>query len=260
MKLSLFQVDAFSQKVFKGNPAAVVPLDKWIDAAVMQSIAAENNLSETAFFVPTKIGFEIRWFTPVAEVSLCGHATLAAAHVIFKEGSYPKKELSFGSRSGKLHVCLDNDYLQLDFPADQLSPEPVPTKIVRGMGVTPEDCFRGKSDYLLVYSNQQIIKRLRPDFKLLAKVGSRGIIATAPGDKVDFVSRFFAPGIGVNENPVTGSAPASLVPYWTQRLKKKEFTAHQLSARGGVVQYALKDGRVQIAGRAITYLRGTIEI
>jgi PhzF family phenazine biosynthesis protein len=260
MKLPIFQVDAFAEELFQGNPAAVIPLEEWLPDGLMQSVAMENNLSETAFFVQTKAGFEIRWFTPKAEVDLCGHATLATAHVIFSEAYYPKEKISFGSRSGLLKVKKENDLLQLNFPADVVKQIEAPKDIVNAVGLIPTECFQGKTDYLFVYQTEKEIRELRPDFSALAKTKARGIIVTAPGDGCDFVSRFFAPAVGIDEDPVTGSAHTVLTPYWAEKLGKTNFSAQQVSARGGKLECALKDDRVLIAGRAKTYLHGEIYI
>lgn len=258
MKLPIFQVDAFAEALFQGNPAAVVPLTEWLSDATMQSIALENNLSETAFFVPTQAGFEIRWFTPKSEVDLCGHATLASAHVIFNEAAYPRDTISFGSRSGELTVTKKGDLLELNFPADAIRPIAEPTALTKALGKKPKDCYLGKTDYLMVYETQEDIEQLKPDFGVLAQTGARGIIATAPGNEVDFVSRFFAPGVGIDEDPVTGSAHTTLMPYWTGKLGKTDLSARQISARGGQLQCRLQGDRVLIAGSAKTYLRGEI--
>lgn len=258
MKLPLFQVDAFAENLFKGNPAAVVPLDHWLDDEVMQQIAMENNLSETAFFVPTTEGFEIRWFTPKAEVKLCGHATLAAAHVIFEEAGYPKDKIVFSSKSGQLCVQKNEDKLQLNFPADTIRPIDAPNQIFQALGKLPKECFKGKTDYLLVFDTEKQIREISPSFSQLARTKVRGVIVTAPGDQVDFVSRFFAPGVGVDEDPVTGSAHTSLTPYWAKRLGKTNMVARQLSQRGGELTVSLQNERVLIAGKTKTYLRGEI--
>jgi PhzF family phenazine biosynthesis protein len=260
MKLPLFQVDAFAESLFKGNPAAVVPLENWLPDGLMQQIAMENNLSETAFFVPATDGFEIRWFTPKTEVKLCGHATLATAHVIFKEAGYPNKEIIFSSKSGLLRVQKNEDKLQLDFPADTIRPVDAPNQIFQAIGKLPKECFKGKTDYLLVFENEKQIREMTPAFSQLAKAQVRGVIVTAPGDQVDFVSRFFAPGVGVDEDPVTGSAHTSLTPYWAKRLGKTRMIARQLSKRGGELTVSLLDDRVLIAGKTKTYLRGEIFI
>lgn len=260
MKLPIFQVDAFAEELFQGNPAAVVPLKEWLPDITMQHIALENNLSETAFFVPTQAGFEIRWFTPKAEVDLCGHATLAAAHTIFNEAEYPQSEISFGSRSGKLTVMKKGDLLELNFPADDLKKIDHLTELTEAIGKKPVECYLGKTDYLFAYTNQQDIEQIKPDFGALSKTGARGIIVTAPGDEVDFVSRFFAPGVGIDEDPVTGSAHTTLTPYWARKLGKEIFAARQISERGGQLECTIKGDRVLIAGKAKTYLRGEIFI
>ncbi|WP_163707350.1 PhzF family phenazine biosynthesis protein [Mangrovibacterium lignilyticum] len=260
MKLPLFQVDAFAENLFKGNPAAVVPLDQWLDKDLMQQIAMENNLSETAFFITTKDGFEIRWFTPKAEVKLCGHATLATAHVIFEEVNYPHAEITFGSHSGPLIVSKKEQLLQLDFPADRVKPVDAPNLIIKALGKLPVACYKGKTDYMLVYESEIDVRDMNPNFSALAKTDARGIIVTAPGTKANFVSRFFAPRIGVDEDPVTGSAHTTLTPYWANRLGKQELTAHQLSKRGGELIVSMKENRVLIAGKTKTYMRGEIFI
>jgi len=260
MKLPLFQVDAFAEDLFKGNPAAVVPLEEWLTKETMQQIAMENNLSETAFFVPSSEGFEIRWFTPKAEVKLCGHATLASAHVIFQEANYPHEQITFGSLSGSLRVSKKENLLQLDFPADYMRPIDAPNQIIQAIGKLPSACLKGKTDYMLIYETEKEIRDICPNFAQLSRTDARGVIVTAPGKSVDFVSRFFAPGVGVDEDPVTGSAHTSLTPYWAKRLGKTEMTAQQLSQRGGELHVSLNDNRVLIAGKAKTYMRGEIFI
>ena len=258
MQLPIFQVDAFTSKTFKGNPAAVVPLNKWLPDEVMQNIAMENNLSETAFFVPSQAGFEIRWFTPVAEVDLCGHATLATAHVIFQEARYTAGEISLGSRSGRLTVKKVGDKLQLDFPADSFSQVEAAEQIISAIGQNPAHVFRGKTDYLLVFENEEIIRQIKPNFYLLKETEARGVIVTAEGTEVDFVSRFFAPAVGIDEDPVTGSAHTTLTPFWATRLGKSKLSARQLSKRGGKLDVELQNDRVLINGQAVTYLQGEI--
>ena len=260
MKLPIFQIDAFTNELFKGNPAAVIPLEEWLNDATMQSIALENNLSETAFFVPTQAGFEIRWFTPVTEVNLCGHATLATAHVIFNEADYPKTTIEFGSKSGKLIVKKLDDYLQLNFPADDIAQIDAPSSIIESIGKNPIACYKGKNDFLFLFNSEKDILDINPKFHLLADSGERGIIVTAPGSDVDFVSRFFAPQVGINEDPVTGSAHTTLAPFWSSKLRKTKLTAKQLSQRGGELTCTLKGDRVLITGKAKTYLRGEIFI
>ena len=260
MKLSLFHADAFASSLYKGNPAAVVPLIKWLPDKTMQQIAAENNLSETAFFIPEDDHFHIRWFTPKAEVNLCGHATLATAHVLFTELNFQGTELNFNSKSGILTVRKTQDKLQLDFPADHVHPIELNPVFADALGVEATAGFKGGTDYLLLFETEEIIRNIKPNFHLLKQTEARGIIVTSAGKEVDFVSRFFAPMVGVDEDPVTGSAHTSLVPFWSARLYKTEFTALQLSERGGQLWCSLAGDRVLIAGKAITYLRGEIEI
>jgi PhzF family phenazine biosynthesis protein len=216
----------------------------------------ENNLSETGFYVRGTAGFEIRWFTPRAEVDLCGHATLAAAHVLFRHEGYPKEEIAFSSRSGILNVRRKQDLLVLDFPLDQTSRSVPPPGLVEALGAKPVEVLKGKTDLMLVYSTQQHIESMQPDLAVLAKFPFRGVIVTAKGDSVDFVSRFFAPGVGVPEDPVTGSAHTTLTPYWVNKLRKRELTALQLSMRGGRLWCSLVGDRVEIGGKAHTYLIG----
>ncbi len=260
MQLPIFQIDAFASKTFKGNPAAVVPLNEWLSDETMQNIAMENNLAETAFFVPTQVGFEIRWFTPLTEVDLCGHATLAAAHVIFEEAEFSSNEIRFGSRSGILTVKKDGDKLQLNFPADTFSDVEIPTGIIEAIGEAPVQAYKGKTDYLLIYKNEEVIRQITPNFHLLKNTNARGIIVSAPGNEVDFASRFFAPAVGIDEDPVTGSAHTTLTPFWATKLGKSKLTAQQLSTRGGELEVELLDDRVLISGKAITYLQGEIFI
>jgi PhzF family phenazine biosynthesis protein len=260
MNLPLYQIDAFTDRLFHGNPAAVCPLTEWLPDATMQAIAAENNLAETSFYVPTSDGFHLRWFTPVAEVDLCGHATLATAYVLFHYEGYHGTSIRFDSRSGVLNVRRDKDLLVLDFPADEYEPVTAPPELIRAIGHEPLESYLGKSDYMLVYSRQKDIEALAPDFGLLAKTPVRGVIVTAPGQEADFVSRFFAPHYGINEDPVTGSAHTTLTPYWANRLNKKELAAEQLSKRHGWLKCKLAGDRVEIAGQALAYLVGEIEI
>ena len=258
--LPIYQLDAFTNALFGGNPAAVVSLDTWLPDATMQAIAAENNLAETAFYVPTPTGFWLRWFTPTVEVDLCGHATLATAYVIFKIQNYAEPRVRFQSRSGELGVRQEGEWLVLDFPADVLSPVAnVPPNLLESLGdVRPVAVLKGKTDYLVVFDNQAQIEALQPDFKRMATVVARGVIVTAPGHDVDFVSRFFAPQSGVDEDPVTGSAHTSLTPYWAAQLQKTSFEARQLSRRGGFLKTTLRGQRVEIAGQVQLYLVGQI--
>ena len=260
MKLPIYQLDAFTDTLFTGNPAAVVPLESWLPDELMQQIAAENNLAETAFFVPTDAGFHIRWFTPCTEVDLCGHATLAAAYVLFKIQGYDQPEVAFDSRSGILKVSLDNDWFTLDFPVDHFQVAVPPPALHESMlTVIPVEVFKGKSDYLVVLESEAEVRELQPDIIVLSTVPARGIIVTAPGDEVDFVSRFFAPQSGIDEDPVTGSAHTTLVPYWAKRLEKTQFTARQISKRGGCLRCKLSDDRVCISGQVRLFMVGEIQ-
>ncbi len=261
MIIPIYQVDAFSDQLFRGNPAAVCPLEFWLSDDLLQNIATENNLSETAFFRKKDNLYEIRWFTPVAEVELCGHSTLAAAHVLFNHLNFKGDHLTFDSTySGKLHVTRRNNWLTLDFPVDTIEPALPPDHLFESLKSRPQEVWRGKTDYLLYYPAQEDIEEINPDFGMLNKVDTRGIIITAPGYDCDFVSRFFAPKVGVNEDPVTGSAHTSLVPFWAHRLNKSEFEARQLSLRGGFLKCQLRGDRVLISGEASTYLTGSINI
>lgn len=260
MKLNIYQVDAFSDKIFGGNPAAVVPLETWLTDNILQSIALENNLSETAFFVFRDGQFQIRWFTPNAEVDLCGHATLATSHVLFNELNYGQELISFISKSGTLIVRKTGDKLQLDFPADKIEKIEHIELINEALGVCPIEIYKGKTDYLLILDSEETIKNIRPNFHILKICNERGVIVSAKGNESDFVSRFFAPGIGINEDPVTGSAHTSLIPYWSAKLNKTELTAKQLSARGGKLWCTYLGDRVLISGYAITYMKGEINI
>lgn len=262
MQLSIYQLDAFSNKLFGGNPAAVVPLTTWLPDETMQAIAAENNLAETAFYVPTDTGFHIRWFTPAVEVDLCGHATLATAYVLFFIENYPHSQISFESRSGELKVRKDGDWLVLDFPTDHLHKQLVsPPALLEALGdITPLEILRGKSDFMAVLESEDQVRTLQPDVIVLSTLPVRGVIVTAKGDSVDFVSRFFAPQSGIAEDPVTGSAHTTLTPYWAEKLGKTELSALQVSPRGGVLKTKLFGDRVEIAGQVKLYLTGTIEV
>lgn len=261
MKLKIFQVDAFSSKPFSGNPAAVCILDKWLDGDLMQKIANENNLSETAFAVPKDDRYEIRWFTPEIEVDLCGHATLATAHILFNHLDHPSDRVEFDTlNSGRLFVEKSGLKLTLDLPADVIEEMVVPEVIVTALQTPPLKAYRGKTDFMFIYASQTEIESLDPDFGLLAQMGGRGIIVTSMGNEANFVSRFFAPQTGINEDPVTGSAHTTLMPYWSAVLDKKRLTAQQLSARGGNLVCELHGDRVKISGEAVTYLEGEISI
>jgi PhzF family phenazine biosynthesis protein len=261
MKIKIYQVDAFSDNLFEGNPAAVCILDKWLKNQTMQKIAEENNLSETAFAVKKNNFFELRWFTPIVEVELCGHATLATAHVLFKYYEIKENEIQFSSvHSGILKVTKENGYLTLDFPVGEFKEISTPNELIKGLKKRPIHSYRCGPDFMLIYSSQQEVEDEDPDFHLLSKIKTRGIIVTAQGDDVDFVSRFFAPRSGINEDPVTGSAHTVLTPYWTKKLHKKKLTAVQLSKRRGILKCRMEKDRVFIAGRAVIYLTGEIEI
>lgn len=261
MNLTIYHVDAFAEKPFTGNPAAVVPLEKWMSVEFLQKIGNENNLAETAFIVPKGKNYEIRWFTPTTEVDLCGHATLAAAYVVFNIIEPGLKKVVFHSlKSGDLTVTKVDDLIELDFPTDSIKPEEnmVTVDLLLGIGKQPLLVFKGKTDYLLVFEKQSDIESLKPDFNRLERVWGRGVIVTAPGDEVDFVSRFFAPQSGINEDPVTGSAHTTLIPYWYGHTGKTHFTAKQLSPRGGILTCEYLGDRVRIAGKAWLYMQGQI--
>lgn len=264
MRLPLYQVDAFTDRLFGGNPAAVCPLEYWLPDETMQRIAAENNLAETAFYVPQGEGFGLRWFTPAVEVDLCGHATLATAHVLYEVYHHAAPELHFETRSGTLTVSRRDGRLVMNFPADTLSPADVAPPVLAGLGgLKPTDTFRGKSDYLIVLKSQVQLEAIEPDFRQIAADDSvRAVIVTAAGDgdEVDFVSRCFAPNAGIDEDPVTGSAHTTLTPYWAQRLDKKVLVAQQLSVRRGTVYCTHRGARVDLAGDAVLYLQGEIEV
>ena len=252
-------MDAFASKLFRGNPAAVVPLEEWLPDAVLLSIALENNLSETAFFVPSGNGYHIRWFTPVVEVALCGHATLASAHIVFSELGFDSKMLKFQSKSGLLTVIRGKFGYVMDFPAESSDFCDSPKPLIEGLGFEPDLVMKG-TDYLVVVSTQAQIEELAPDFRHLAQLDSRGVIVTAPGDDCDFVSRCFFPQTGVDEDPVTGSAHCQMTPYWVDRLGKSKLVARQLSSRGGEVICEMQGDRVTLEGQAVKYMEGEIEI
>jgi len=255
--MKLYQIDAFSKTVFSGNPAAVCPLKEWLSDAIMQKIAAENNLAETAFYVKTGDKYEIRWFTPKIEVDLCGHATLAAAFVLFNYENHNDNHITFFSpRSGKLTVTKEADLLSLNFPVDVLEAIPLTSQITDGLNIKPIQAFKGKSDYMFLFNNEEEILNLEPNFEKLSKLQVRGIIVTAKGETSDFVSRFFAPQSGINEDPVTGSAHTTLIPYWAKELNKTKLSAIQLSERRGYLECELLEDRVRISGYAKCYLIG----
>lgn len=278
MKLRLLQVDAFTSRVFGGNPAGVVPLETWLPAATMQAIAAENNVAETAFVVPADAGqgrrdreapdavgrsgeydFGLRWFTPAVEMDLCGHATLAAAHVLWRHLGLAGETVRFDSRSGPLRVDRAGARLVLDFPARPATPRPVPESLARALGAAPRELHVAR-DWMAVFGSEAEVRALRPHSARVAELDTFAVIATAPGDACDFVSRFFAPRAGIDEDPVTGSAHCTLIPYWSQRLGKPELFARQVSPRGGELYCRDNGERVAIGGEAVTYLDGFIEV
>ncbi len=259
MILPIYQVDAFAEKTFQGNPAAVCPLESWLPDSLMQQIAVENNLSETAFYVPDESGFHLRWFTPASEVELCGHATLATAYVLFELLEHGPDEIVFSSLSGKLKVVREGELLTLDFPSQSGEAVAVTDAVATALGRRPIELYHG-ADYMAIFEDEIAIRDLKPDMRLLSELDLRGVIATGPGNEVDFVSRFFAPKFGIDEDPVTGSAHCILTPYWAQRLSKPTLTARQISARGGSLLCRLEGNRVLISGRACLYMRGEITI
>lgn len=260
MEIPLFQVDAFTRRVFAGNPAAVCPLPEWPPDDLLQSVAAENNLSETAFVVDEDGEFSIRWLTPTQEVDLCGHATLAAAYVIFQFLDPSLGSVSFQSRSGVLKANrAENDRVAIDLPAREAEPCTAPALLLAGLARPPRE-VRAARDYLAIYDSEDEVRSLKPDMAKLMELDRQGVIVTAEGADCDFVSRYFAPAVGIPEDPVTGSSHCSLIPYWSKRLGKENLHARQVSARGGELYGTLRDGRVFLEGHAVLYLRGTIEL
>ena len=257
--LRQYQVDAFTTRPFAGNPAAICPLADWPDDSLLQAIAAENNLSETAYFVPSTKGFRLRWFTPVAEVDLCGHATLAAAHVLFVNMGYPSSKITFETRSGDLVVERKSECLEMDFPARPPAACSAQNSLVEALGRRPIETLSA-DDYVAVFESEAAVRAIDPDFGLLRRLDLRGVIITAPGDDVDFVSRFFAPKFGIPEDPVTGSAHCTLAPYWANRLDKASLAARQVSRRGGDILCELKGDRVKLSGAAVTVMVTAISL
>ncbi|MCC5900611.1 MAG: PhzF family phenazine biosynthesis protein [Halomonas sp.] len=260
MNIDLYQVDAFASKPFEGNPAAVCPLEAWLDDELLQAIAMENNLSETAFFVPTESGYHLRWFTPAVEVDLCGHATLAAAWVIFNALGDSAETLHFETRSGQLLVQRDGDELAMDFPAKTLEPLAMHAEVAAALGGIEIEELLISDDIVVVVNDAQLIESLTPDMQHLMRLPGRGIVVTAKGPDVDFVSRWFGPKVGVEEDPVTGSAHTSLAPYWAERLGKYQLTARQGGARKGALSCIVEGDRVIIKGRVAPYLNGSITL
>ena len=260
MKIPYYQIDAFTSSVFLGNPAGVCLLDEWLEDGILKSIAAENNLSETAFCVKNGDDYDLRWFTPTVEVDLCGHATLAAAFALFKDVIPSKDRISFHSKSGLLTVTRRDDLLVMDFPSRPAKLGPTPNHLIEALGAVPGETLFSVRDCMAVFDSEEQVRQLQPEMQLLCKLDNTGIIITAPGTQSDFVSRFFAPREGIPEDPVTGSAHCTLVPYWAERLKKSTLHALQISKRGGELFCENQGDRVQIAGKAALYLQGTIII
>ena len=262
MRIPLFQVDAFTSRLFGGNPAAVCPLAEWLPEATMQAIAAENNLAETAFFVPQGDRYLLRWFTPTVEVDLCGHATLASGYVVTRILAPERRSVTFDTlKAGPLEVKRDGELLAMDLPAWPPEEKPADPRVLAALGAPPAESFVARGRTLAVYYRAEEVAALRPDFAAMRWVEGADAIATAPGrDGVDFVSRYFAPNYGVDEDPVTGSAHCVLTPYWAARLGKDQLTARQISARGGELTCTLRGARVTIAGQAVLYLEGAITV
>ncbi len=259
MKFNIYQIDAFTDRVFSGNPAAVCPLDKWLDDDILQIIAMENNLAETAFYVRQENQYHIRWFTPTTEIDLCGHATLAAAFVLFNLKHYKEERISFYSpRSGTLAVSKHGELLTLNFPCDVLEPLEISKNILDCFDRKPKRALKGKTDYMLEFEKEEDIKAIVPSFGAISKLNCRGVIVTAKGSDVDFVSRFFAPQSGIDEDLVTGSAHTTLIPYWSKELGKNKLTAKQLSKRMGYLTCNYVNDRVEIGGQCKLYLVGEI--
>ncbi|MBZ5595487.1 MAG: PhzF family phenazine biosynthesis protein [Acidobacteriia bacterium] len=261
MPLPIVQVDAFTSKPFAGNPAAVCVLPSARDAVWMQNVALEMNLSETAFLVRQADGFNLRWFTPGVEVDLCGHATLASAHVLWEDGHLqPGEQARFHTRSGLLTADQRGDWIEMDFPVKAEQAAEPPPRLVEALGVAPKYVGRNKFDYIVELESEAVLRNLKPNFTWLSEIPVRGVIVTARSANggFDFISRFFAPGSGINEDPVTGSAHCCLAPFWASRLGKTEFTAYQASPRGGVLRVRLNGDRVLLGGQAVTVLRGEL--
>ena len=255
-----YYIDVFTDQVFKGNTAAVIPLQEWLDDAIMQQIAAQNKLSETAFFVPRGDGFDLRWFTPATEVNLCGHATLASAYVIWNMLGHPVHQILFHTKSGPVKAIKSNGDYTLDFPMDYYLDQKAPEEMVRALGKEPKEAYIGKDNHLLIFENEDDIRNMYPDFNLLKEVRAHGIIVSARGRDVDYVYRFFAPALGVDEDPATGSVQTTLTNYWSKKLDKEQWHSIQLSERQGHFTTAIEEDRILITGKAVTYLQGEIFI
>lgn len=255
----MYWVDAFAQRLFEGNPAVVCPLPHWMNDDILQAIAAENNLSETAFIVPQGDAYHLRWFTPVAEMDLCGHATLATAHVLYAELGETRPALHFDTLSGRLTVTREGQMLAMDFPARPATPCVAPEALLRGLGATPREVLVA-ADYMAVFDSEDDVRAIVPNVQALGELDRRGVIVTAPGRSHDFVSRFFAPSVGIAEDPVTGSAHCTLAPYWSERLGKTSLHARQVSKRGGDVRCRIEGSRVVLAGQAVVYMVGEVRL
>lgn len=257
--LNQYQVDAFSDRIFTGNPAAVVPLEEWLPDDLLQAIAAENNLSETGYLVGSAGRYQLRWFTPTAEIDLCGHGTLASAHALWEEMGEVAEQLVFSTLSGDLTVQRSETGIEMDFPATGLQPCEPASDLIEAIGMAPDQCLAGKQ-YMFIYKYINKINKIQPNFNLLSRLVSKGVIITAQGEDCDFVSRFFATHVGINEDPVTGSAHCTLAPYWAKELGKNSLTARQLSQRGGELQCEVQGDRVKLIGKAVTFMRGEIQV
>ena len=257
--MRMYQIDAFSDRVFAGNPAAVCPLQAWLPDDVMQAIAGENNLAETAFFAPEGDDYRLRWFTPVAEVDLCGHATLASADVLFRILGYQRAAARFHTRSGVLTIERRDGLYSMDFPAAMPTPCAADPALVASLGVQPVDTLKA-FDHVVVLDSEAAVRRLRPDFNRMSALDLRGVVVTAAGDTADYVARCFYPALGINEDPVTGSAHCEAAPYWAARLGKQDLRAEQLSARGGIVWCDVRGDRVILRGRAAHYMTAEITL
>lgn len=257
MKIPMYQVDAFTEEIFRGNPAAICILNEWLDEKLMQNIAMENNLSETAFCIVKEDLCELRWFTPEEEIDLCGHATLATAYVIFEILNYPGSTVKFTTKSGILTVEKQGDIMTMEFPSREGTKVEITEKLIKSLGKEPKAAYKSR-DLMVVYENEQEIRGLNPNMEKLKLVDAFGIIVTAKGESSDFVSRYFAPSCGVLEDPVTGSAHCTLIPYWSKILGKNKMIAHQLSKRGGVLQCEHVGDKVKISGKAKLFFKGEI--
>lgn len=259
LRLPIYQIDAFTSRIFAGNPAAVVLMEEWLEDGVLQAIAAENNLAETAFVIPKKDICPLRWFTPLLEMDLCGHATLAAAHILLNHASHSREHVTFSTKSGTLNVSRDRGRLAMDFPSRPGRRISVTDALISALGTEPREAFLAR-DLLVVFDSEADVRTFRPDYSRIAELDAFALIISAPGEDADFVSRFFAPKAGVPEDPVTGSAHCTLVPYWATRLGKRQLVARQLSKRGGELHCEFRGDRVIIGGQAVEYLHGEISI